>query len=186
MHATTKTCIELGPAVVNPDVKLTFRYLPGEYVRAVNAHQRLSVRLLPDLTIAGILAGAGFLTILFGTDQYFWLGVLMCGTGLAFCALVIVILVVLPRAMLASKPKLHQEYQLTFSDQGVRFRTDSIDSTIGWSIYERAVEVRNFYLLYWARRQFTVIPKRAFETSTDMLTFEALLFAHISKIDRRV
>jgi hypothetical protein len=31
-----------------------------------------------------------------------------------------------------------------------------------------------------------VIPRRAFETAADMQAFEALLVAHIAKIERRV
>ena len=171
---------------MNPEVKLIFRYLPGEYVRAVNAHQLLDRRLIPDLIISWVVAGIGAWTIRFGTDQYFWFGVIICGIGLGFSTLVIGMIVVVPRALLAGNPKLSDEYQLTFSDQGVRFQTTSIDSNIDWNLYLRAVEARDFYLLYWSRRQFTVIPKRAFATSADMLAFNALLAAHVSKVDRRV
>ena len=171
---------------MNPEIKLTFRYLPGEYVRAVNEHQLSDRRLIPDLIISWVVAGIGIWTIRFGTEQYFWFGVIICGIGLAYSTLVAVMLVVVPRAMIAGNPKLRDEYQLTFSDQGVRFQTASIDSNLDWSLYQRAVEGRDFYFLYWSRRQFTVIPKRAFATADDRLVFNALLAAHIAKVDRRV
>lgn len=171
---------------MNPEVKLTFRYLPGEYVRAVNAHQLLDRPLVPDLIISWVVAGIGAWTIRFGTDRYFWFGVIVCGIGLGFSTLAAVMLLILPRALVAADPKLRGEYQLTFSDRGVRFQTTSIDSNIDWSLYQRAVEARDFYLLYWTRRQFTVVPKRAFATSADMLAFNALLAAHVAKVDRRV
>ena len=66
------------------------------------------------------------------------------------------------------------------------FRTTAIDSRLAWSLYQNATEVRDFYLLYHGRRQFTVIPKRAFENETDRRAFEALLLAHVPKIERKV
>jgi YcxB-like protein len=109
-----------------------------------------------------------------------------CGLGLALPAIIAVALLVVPRIAYAGNAKLRDPYQLTFSDKGIRFETTSIDSSLAWGLYTRVTEVRGFYLLYWGRREFTVIPKRAFETAADMQAFEALLVAHVAKIDRRM
>jgi len=171
---------------VNPAVTLTFRYLPGEYARAVRARQLLGMRLVPDLIVSSMVLAVGAWTVLFGTDRYFWLGVLLCGIGLVLPTMMAVALLVVPRITLASSPRLHDTYHLTFSDNGIRFQITSVDSSIEWSLYTGVTEVREFYLLHWARRQFTAIPKRAFQTSAELQAFDALLVEHISKIERRV
>jgi YcxB-like protein len=165
-------------------VNLTFRYLPGEYLRAVNAHQRLRMRLGPDSAFALILLVGGVATVYFGGAQYFWLGVIFSTIGLAYPVLSAVILV-LPRFTLAGNTKLRDEYRLTFSDNGIVFKTAAIDSRIAWSLYTHAIELREFYLLYYGRREFTVIPKRAFAGADDMQAFDGLLAGHVPKIERR-
>ncbi len=171
---------------MNPAVTLTFRYLPGEYGRAVRAHQLLGIRLVPDLLVSLMVLAVSAWTVHFGVDRYFWLGVVFCGIGLVFPTMIAVALFVLPRTMLARNPRLHDTYQLTFSDNGIRFQITSVDSSIEWSLYTGVTEVREFYLLYLTRRQFTAIPKRAFETAAEIQAFEALLVEHISQIARRV
>ena len=173
-------------AAVDPVVTLTFRYHPGEYVRAVRAHQLQAMRLVTDLIFSSTFLVAGAATVFFGAERYFWLGVALCGIGLALPTTIAVALLVFPRMALAGNAKLLDQYQLTFSRDGIRFQTTSIDSKLAWSLYTRATEVRDFYLLYWGRRQFTVVPKRAFESAADMQAFEALLVAHVAKIVRRV
>jgi hypothetical protein len=37
----------------------------------------------------------------------------------------------------------------------------------------------------YGRRQFAVIPKRAFENAADRQAFDALLVAHVPKVERR-
>jgi hypothetical protein len=170
---------------MHPVVNLTFRYLPGEYVRAVNAHQRLRMRLGPDIEFSLVLLAGGVLAIHYGGEAYFWLGVVFSAVGLAYPALGAVMIVVLPRLMVAGSPKLHDEYRLTFSDDGILFRTVSVDSRLDWKLYTRAIVVQDFYLLYYGRRAFTVIPKRAFQNAGDMEAFDVMLVAHVPKVERR-
>jgi len=164
-------------------VNLTFRYLPGEYLRAVNAHQRLGMRLGPDSAFALVLVAGGVAAIYFG-GEYFWPGVVFAAIGLAYPVLSAVVLL-LPRFTIAGNAKLRDEYRLTFADDGIVFKTTSIDSRIEWNLYTHAIEVRDFYLLYYGRRAFTVIPKRAFASAADMQAFDALLAARVPKIERR-
>jgi hypothetical protein len=175
-----------GPVTVNPAVTLAFRYLPGEYVRAVRAHQLQNMRLVLDSIVSVVFLIAGAATLLFGTERDFWFGAAFCGLALTLPAIIAVALLVVPRIALARSAKLREPYRLIFSDQGIRFETTSIESNLAWSIYTRVIEVRAFYLLYWGRREFTVIPKRAFETAAQMQAFDALLVAHVQKIERRV
>jgi YcxB-like protein len=177
----------LAPGFISPMssvVTITFRYRPGEYVRAVNAHQLARARLVPDAAFSLVFLAAGLAMLAFGDRSNFWLSVALCAIGLALPLTFAILLLVLPRLMIAGNGKLRDEYQLTFSDAGIHFRTTAIDSRLAWSLYQSVTEVRDFYLLYYGQRQFTVIPKRAFANETDRQAFETLLLTHVPKIER--
>jgi hypothetical protein len=168
---------------MNP-VAITFRYLPGEYRRAFNAHQCIRMRIGPDSVFSLVVLVGGLAALYFGGEKYFWLGITFAAVGLAYPVLSAVMLFVLPRLMISDSARLLGEYQLTFSHDGIRMRTESVDSRIDWSLYKRATVVRDFYLLYWGRHEFTAIPKRAFESAADIQAFDALLLAHVPKVER--
>ena len=52
-------------------------------------------------------------------------------------------------------------------------------------MYSRALVDPHSYLLYYGSRQFTVIPRRVFQSADQQQAFEQLLTQHISKIVRR-
>jgi hypothetical protein len=95
------TEVESGLAAVNPAVTLAFRYLPGEYVRAVRAHQLQNMRLVLDSIVSTMFLVAGAATLLFGAGRYFWLGVAFCGIGLVLPVIIALALLVVPRIALA-------------------------------------------------------------------------------------
>jgi YcxB-like protein len=165
-------------------VSLTFRYGPGEYVRAVNAYQRTQLRPVADSVFSAAFLAGGACAISLGGAQYFWLGILFLGFGLAI-PLLVGFFLLLPRVMFANNPKFRFEYCLTFSEEGIHFRTTAIDSRLDWSLYKGATEVRAFYLLHYGRRDCTVVPKRAFKNAADMQVFDALLVARLPKVERR-
>jgi hypothetical protein len=170
---------------MNREVNLTFRYGPGEYLRAVNAHQRTRMHVAADLAFSVIFLACGLWAFSAGGVANFWLGVALCGIASALPVLAAIFYFVLPRTMIAGYERLRDEYQLTFSNDGVRFRTKGVDSRIDWCFYKSAAVMREFYLLYYSRRQFTVIPKRAFANPADMQALDALLAAHVPAVQRK-
>lgn len=74
---------------------------------------------------------------------------------------------------------------LTFSQEGIHFGRAHVDSQIQWSLYSRALVDAHSYVLYYGSRQFTVIPKRVFQSAEQQQIFEQLLTQHISEIVRR-
>jgi hypothetical protein len=93
--------------------------------------------------------------------------------------------VVVPPLVFRFEPKFRDDYSLTFSPQGIHWRTAQIDSQLRWSVYTRALIDSHSYLLYSGGRRFTVIPKRVFETGEQMQNFEKLLAEHIAVILRQ-
>lgn len=113
------------------------------------------------LGLAGIIVGAGFITLLavmwlFGPDIALW-----------------------------RDPKYRAPYDLTFSDDGIHFRTANIDSHLQWSIYSHALQHPNGYLLYHGPNAYTILPARVFANAAERTTFDALLAAHVPRLERR-
>ncbi len=92
---------------------------------------------------------------------------------------------IIPPLAFRRDPKFRDDYSLTFSPEGIHFRTVNIDSHLQWSIYSRALIDAHSYVLYYGSRQFTVIPKRVFQSTEQRQAFEELLAQHVSQIVRR-
>jgi hypothetical protein len=163
-------------------LELAFRYLPGEYLRGIRAHQFPRHRVLTDLSMSALVFGVGLATLM--GSQEFWLGAMLIVLSLVVPAMYLASLLVTP-LMLRDNAKLEQEHLLTLSDAGIHFRTDSIDSRIAWSLYKRARRTARFYLLYYGRNQYTVIPRRVFADGGEMKAFEELLSRQLAKVDLR-
>ncbi len=72
-------------------------------------------------------------------------------------------------------PKFREEYHLTFSREHIHFKTASIDSTLQWTHYERAIESSDLFLLMYGKGLYTLIPKRCFQSSEEIDAFRTLI-----------
>ena len=84
-----------------------------------------------------------------------------------------------------SQAKFRDDYSLTFSQDGIHFRTAHIDSQLQWGLYSKALIDAHSYVLYYGSRQFTVIPKRVFQSDDQQQSFERLVTQHVSQVVRR-
>jgi hypothetical protein len=89
---------------------------------------------------------------------------------------------VIPSVAFRRQPKFRDEYSVTFSPQGIHFRTTHIDSDLKWDMYTWALIDAHSFILYYGSQQFTVIPKRVFEGPVQRQAFEPLLRQHVSKV----
>ena len=72
-------------------------------------------------------------------------------------------------------PKFREEYLLTFSDANIYFKTESLESTMLWTYYERVIESPTLFILLYGKGMYSVIPKRCFSSDSEMSAFRALL-----------
>jgi hypothetical protein len=168
---------------MNSTVSLSFRYLERDYVRALRAHYASRLRLPLDIAAAMVLAGIG--VYLWRSANMHWLGLGCIVLAGSFAAMLIAAFTVIPTLVFRREPKFRDDYTLTFSPDGIHFRTAHIDSRLQWSMYSRALVDDHSYVLYYGTRQFTVIPKRVFQTPEEQQTFERLLTEHVAQIVRR-
>lgn len=164
-------------------IEVIFRYLPGEYARVVRVHILASASTHANAIIALLTLGTGIAIVQAGAPHYFWLGVVFIALSLAIPLYYVWGLLAWRDA--AKDGGLLQEYRLVFSDSGIHYVTDNIDSRIGWNLYRSARRVRGYYLLYYAQRQFTVIPARVFEDAKQSQQFEDLLRRHVRRVELR-
>ncbi len=168
---------------MNTTVNLLFRYIESDYVRALRAHYASRLRLRLDIVVVVALVGIGI--YLWQSPSSHWLGVACVSIAALFSLMLITAFTVIPPLAFRREPKFRDEYSLAFSAEGIHFRTAHIDSQLQWSMYSRALIDAHSYALYYGTRQFTVIPKRVFQSSEQQQAFESLLTQHVSEIVRR-
>jgi hypothetical protein len=164
-------------------VNLSFRYSEADYVRALRAHYASRLRLRFDIVAAVALALLGAYS--WRAPDYHWLSVVSVAASLALILILFAAFVVIPPMAFRREPKFRDEYSLTFSQEGIHFRTAHIDSQLQWNLYSRALVDPHSYVLYYGSRQFSVIPKRVFQSAEQQQIFEQLLTQHVPEIVRR-
>lgn len=75
--------------------------------------------------------------------------------------IIISALYVVPQLAYSRDEKLKWPYHLRFAEDGIEFRTDNLDSRLGWLLYTNVLIDHHSYLLYQGNAQFTIIPKHA-------------------------
>jgi YcxB-like protein len=168
---------------VNSTINLSFRYAEIDYVRALRAHYASRLRLRLDIVVTFVLAGIG--AYLWHSPSAHWLGIACIVVAVAFGLMLVAAFTIIPPLAFRREPKFRDDYSLTFSPEGIHFRTAHIDSQLQWSMYSRALIDAHSYVLYYSSRQFTVIPKRVFQSLEQQQAFEQLLTQHVSQIVRR-
>ena len=140
-------------------IETTFTYSRGEYVMALKRHYKTALKVRRDVIggVAAIALGLYFV-FTYGSVWYVWL---LLVSGAILLGLVAFAIFVLPKMIYDSQPKLKGEYRLTFSDDGIGFKTEGIDSTLQWSIYRWWLSDKDFYIMYHGKRDLSVIPRRA-------------------------
>jgi hypothetical protein len=168
---------------MNTTVNLSFRYIENDYVRALRAHYASRLRLRLDMVVVVALVSIGI--YLWQSPSSHWFGVACVSIAVLFSLMLVAAFIVIPTLAFRREPKFRDEYSLTFSPEGIHFRTAHIDSQLQWSMYSRALIDVHSYVLYYGTRQFTVIPKRVFQSAVQQQAFESLLTQHVSEIVRR-
>lgn len=109
-------------------INLTFRYLEVDYVRAVRAHFASPFQWQFDAAAAIAVFAVGFL--LWQSFDLDWLGVAAMTLSVAFGLWLVALFAVAPRWAFRRERKFRDEYTLSFSPEGVHFRTANIDSRL--------------------------------------------------------
>jgi uncharacterized protein (DUF58 family) len=168
---------------VNSVIHLTFRYSERDYIRALRSHYATHLYLPLDIAVTIGVATLGIYLLSSPTAR--WIGLACLVMSSLFALLLIAAFTIIPSFAFRREPKFRDDYSLTFSPEGIHFRTVHVDSQLQWNFYSSASVLPHSYLLYYGTRQFTVIPTRVFQTTEQRQDFEQLLMQYISPIVRR-
>jgi YcxB-like protein len=168
---------------MNSTINLSFRYAERDYVRALRSHYASHLRLRLDIAVTILLAGIG--VYLWRSPRGYWLGTACVVIAIVFGLMLVAAFTIIPPLAFRREPKFRDDYSLTFSPEGIHFCTAHIDSQLQWSMYSRALVDAHSYILYYGSHQFTVLPKRVFQSIEQQQAFEQLLTHHVSPIVRR-
>ena len=162
-------------------VQLNFRPDEKEFLEATRLYFRHTKELSLRLIVCGVLIAALFLllNLLLNSVMPLWtIGALIM---VACTALFYGLVIDLPRRRFRGDPKFRDEYNLTFTDAGIDFKTVHMSSTVGWSFYSRVLENERLYVMVYGKNMhaLSVIPKRAFRDSRQEATFRQLLRRHL-------
>ena len=143
------------------DLILQFKYTEDEYVSAVQSYYARTFHIWTYLIALGVVLLAS-LYLWFSTGE----PVVIFGLSvfLLIVALPLIFYFVTPRTTFRREPHFHDLYWLHFSEEEIEFKTEHVNSNLEWSLYQKVWENKNFYLLFYGERLFTIIPKRVFES----------------------
>lgn len=167
----------------NSIVNISFRYLESDFVRATRAH--IAVRMRIWLDIIAVVLGLVVAVYLWPSADWHWLSITLLSIFGIFGLFLAAAFTVIPMMVFRRELKVRDEYVLTFSQDGIHFKTAHIDSHLQWSLYSWALIDSYSYVLYYGVRSFTVIPKRVFQSVEQQTAFAQLLTENVSKIVRK-
>jgi hypothetical protein len=64
--------------------------------------------------------------------------------------------------------KFHELNELEFTEDGIYFRTPTIDSRLKWEIYSEVIDNDDLILLVLGNQMYSVLPKRCFKNDEDI------------------
>lgn len=164
-------------------VKLSFRYTEQDYVRALRLHYSNILQPKRDVAIS---TGTMLLGIYFWvTSDSRWLGPVLVLIPAILLLMIFSAFVLIPPAVFRREPKFKDDYALTFSPEGIHFKTAHINSDLQWGMYTHALIDRRSYVLYYGKSSLTVIPTRVFEGPDQLAKFDDLLAQFIPKLTRK-
>lgn len=158
-------------------VQLVFKLSEKEYLAAVRVYFWRSRELLARLIMSYVLFSSGLLMLSFLLDFLLPLWVLVVLILLVGLGLFHGYVVDVPRRYFRGDPKFRDEYNLIFTDAGIEFKTQSINSSIAWSLYTGVIENDSFYIMIYGKDipSLSILPKRAFRDSKQEIAFREML-----------
>jgi len=158
-------------------IDINFKYTEKEYASAVKWYYMKSYRIVFDFIVAIILIIIG--SFLQFSNPKSVINMFIVVTGVLFLLILIFAIYINPKRIFRSEPKFKDEYFLSFSNEGIAFKTEHINSNLQWNHYVKFSESKEFYYLVYGRFMFTIIPKRAFVNKSNEEEFKKLLIDKI-------
>jgi hypothetical protein len=164
-------------------INVRFRYTEASYADGVRRHLANRFRWRRDTPIVAAVVALGAVFLVSGIATI--PGAVLVTLGALFLGLLALGWFWIPSRQYRTQPKLRDEYRLTFSDDGIVFMTDHVESNLQWSMFQRVVADERVYLLYYGADVFTVLPRSVFPSGPDEAAFRDLIKRKIPRYEGR-
>lgn len=163
----------MGGAETARAVQLSFTYTEDEYIDAARLYfaRAYDTKFLHGLWLAVFVCGLLFAWL--AGDVYAGGSIMLA--GLFVLARNWYAHSTLPRRYFRRNPKFRDPYELTFSDEGIVFRSKGVESRMAWGFYTKALETPEYFFLVYGKDMFSLIPKRVFRGPLQESTFREML-----------
>lgn len=158
-------------------INIRFKYTEKEYGDAMKSYYIKSSRIRFDFIIGIALALIG--TTLWLTDKNNIIYMILILISILFIGILLFAIYINPAKRFREEPKFRDEYYLSFSSNGIEFKTENINSTLKWNHYVKFRENIDFYYLVYGSFMLTIIPKSAFKTKEEDEEFKQLLVSKL-------
>ncbi len=157
----------------NAAIEVTFDNSLSEHIHAIRAYDARGAGSKVSKVVAGLLVAFGIWCtyaagVRWWTVIWFPLAVLEWFDLLSIRPLQVF-------AAFRANPKYRERYEIRFSDEGIHFKTSTIDSRLAWSHYQRLMETDRVFLLIYGPSMYSIIPKRVFGGTEEMHGFRSLV-----------
>jgi hypothetical protein len=136
------------------------------------------------MDIVAIVASAALGAYFWQSAGSRWFGASLIILSVVLAMMLVAAFGVIPHVAFRRQSKYRDEYSLTFTPEGIHFRTVHVDSELQWSLYNRALIDAHSIILYYGSDLFTVIPKRVFENVEQQAEFQRLISEKIRQVTK--
>lgn len=161
-------------------IDLTFKYTQDEYVKAEKqflfANKTITKQ---NIVFLAIYLPFSIWYLLFSSFSV--LSIITFGVALICAIIGCTLYFYIPVHKFKQTSKYHEEYNLIFSKDCIRFKTSTTNSELSWSVFSEIWESKDFYFLVQVPRMrlYTLIPKRAFSGFSAKQAFEEIAFSNL-------
>lgn len=164
-------------------VNIIFKYTQDEYVKAARVYL-IASKIIRRFDIVLLAIFIPFSIIYFFLSHYSVLSIIILMLIILVSIIGFMAYFYIPVRNFRLTSKFHEEYRLTFSQDGISFKTPTIDSEIKWDVYSKAWESRDYYYLIQAPQMYMVVPKRAFNSDVEINSFEKIILSVLGDIKK--
>jgi len=159
------------------EIALTVVYTEQDFVGSADGFQgQRKIFNVVALGLATALSGiAGYLGIL-PTDL-----VLIIPIAVGFCLFAFIPLITncLTRQNFRVRSDVKDQFEFKYSDSGVEATSARMSGKNYWSVFIRAIETPETFLLFYGKNVYFVIPKKSFVDEAQIAAFRQLVFSKV-------
>lgn len=165
--------------IVVKSIDLRFQYTDNEYADAIKCYYLSLVNVKLDIIFSIFFVCIGSFFWLTGSESI--INKIVIFPASILLLMLIFVIYINPKKTFRQQPKFQNEYNISFSVEGIHFQTENINSSIEWNHYLKTIENKRFFYLVYGKNMFTIVPKRSFMNDEEEALFREMVNEKIGK-----